>query len=159
MPRLGFEYDSSYPDTDPYEPQPGGCCTYLPFFNEQMVELPITLPQDHTMFEILGHADGDLWTAKARDIRTRGGMVLALTHPDYARNDAMALAWRQLLDEFADDDSVWQALPREVASWWRRRHASSVILDDDRWIVSGPAAGEARVRLTVCPAASMGVEH
>jgi hypothetical protein len=158
MPRLGFEYDSSYPDTDPYEPQPGGCCTYLPFFNEQMVELPITLPQDHTMFEILGHTDGDLWTAKARDIRARGGMVLALTHPDYARNDALALAWKQLLDEFADDDSVWQALPREVASWWRRRQASSVILDDDRWVVRGPAAGEAQVRLTVFPAASTGVE-
>jgi hypothetical protein len=156
MPRLGFDYDSSYPDTDPYEPQPGGCCTYLPFFNEQMVELPITLPQDHTMFEILGHADGELWTTKARDIRTRGGMVLVLTHPDYARNEGVALAWKQLLDEFADDDSVWQALPREVASWWRRRHASSVTMDGDRWIVEGPAAGEARIRLTASPAASTG---
>ena len=27
---LGFAYDSSYPDTDPYEPTPGGCCSYLP---------------------------------------------------------------------------------------------------------------------------------
>ena len=50
MPRLGFEYDSSYTDTDPYEPQPGGCCSYLPYFNESLVELPITLPQDHTVF-------------------------------------------------------------------------------------------------------------
>ena len=31
MPRLGFEYDSSYPDTDPFEPQGGGCCSWLPF--------------------------------------------------------------------------------------------------------------------------------
>jgi hypothetical protein len=158
MPRLGFEYDSSYPDTDPYEPQPGGCCTYLPFFNEQMVELPITLPQDHTVFEILGHTDGDLWTTKAREIRARGGMVLVLTHPDYARNGGVALAWKQLLDEFADDDSVWQALPREVASWWRRRHESSLIPDDDGWTVHGPAADEARVRLTACSDAPMGVE-
>ena len=58
MPRLGFEYDSSYSDTDPYEPQPGGCCTYLPYFNRDMVELPITMPQDHTLFAILQQPDG-----------------------------------------------------------------------------------------------------
>jgi hypothetical protein len=48
----------------------------LPFFNERVVELPITLPQDHTVFQILQHTDGALWTGKARDIRDRGGMVL-----------------------------------------------------------------------------------
>ena len=53
MPRLGFDYDSSSTDTDPYEPQPGGCCSFLPFFNDGLVELPITLPQDHTLFTIL----------------------------------------------------------------------------------------------------------
>ena len=159
MPRLGFGYDSSYPDTDPYEPQPGGCCTYLPFFNQEMVELPITLPQDHTLFEILGHDDGTLWVSKARDIRARGGMVLALAHPDYARNPRMALAWKQLLDEFADDETVWQALPREVASWWRRRRDSSLLPDGDGWRVEGPAAGEGRVRLATCPPATTRAER
>jgi hypothetical protein len=148
MPMLGFDYDSSYTDTDPYEPQPGGCCTYLPFFNRSLVELPITLPQDHTLFEILQHTDGALWTSKARDIRARGGMVLALAHPDYARDQRLALGWTQLLDEFADDDTVWQALPREVASWWRRRSSSDVVAVGDRWAVRGPAAEEGRVRLT-----------
>ena len=61
MPQLGFEYDSSYSDTDPYEPQPGGCCSYLPYFNESLVELPITLPQDHTMFSILQYPDAEMW--------------------------------------------------------------------------------------------------
>ena len=51
MPLLGFDYDSSSTDTDPHEPQPGGCCTYLPFFIGDLVELPITLPQDHTLFD------------------------------------------------------------------------------------------------------------
>jgi hypothetical protein len=46
MPLLVFDYDSSYPDTDPYEPPPGGCCTWLPYFNEELIELPITLAQD-----------------------------------------------------------------------------------------------------------------
>ncbi len=65
MPLLGFEYDSSSPDTDPYEPQSGGCCTWWPFFNADLVELPITLVQDHTLFEILRRPDERLWVDKA----------------------------------------------------------------------------------------------
>ena len=118
MPLLGFDYDSSYTDTDPYEPQPGGCCSYLPFFIEDLVELPITLPQDHTLFAILGHPDGSTVAGEGRRIRRRGGMVLVLTHPDYAREPACRRAWRELLEVFARRDA-WQALPREVGEWWR----------------------------------------
>ncbi len=118
MPRLGFLYDSSYTDTEPYEPQPGGCCTYWPFFNEALVELPISLPQDHTLYEILGHRDAAVWVDKGRELRRRGGMLLVLSHPDYAHGSAVE-AWKMLLEEFADDETKWQALPREVAEWWR----------------------------------------
>ena len=89
MGLLGFDYDSSFPDTDPYEPQPGGCCSWLPFFIDDLVELPITLPQDHTLFEILRHADASVWSAKAGLIRERGGMALILTHPDYMTDERL----------------------------------------------------------------------
>jgi hypothetical protein len=118
MPLLGFDYDSSFSDSAPYEPSPGGCCSYLPFLNEGMVELPITLAQDHTLFAILGERDGSSWLDKARAVRDLGGMALALTHPDYT-DDAMLRAYRQLLEAFADDSSAWRAsydqhaLPRE----------------------------------------------
>ena len=156
MPSLGFAYDSSYTDTDPYEPQPGGCCTYLPFLNRDLVELPITLPQDHTVFAILDHPDGEVWLHKARAIRRRGGMVLALTHPDYARDPRLARAWRDLLEEFRDDDTMWHALPREAAQWWRRRNASVVTRAAGGWSVRGPAAGEARVRQATPEASGLG---
>jgi hypothetical protein len=145
MHRLGFDYDSSYADTDPYEPQPGGCCTYLPYFNRDTVELPITLPQDHTLFTILQHADADLWLRKAEHIRDRGGMVLVLTHPDYARDQRLAQGYETLLDTFAGDDTVWHALPREVAAWWRRRAASTIRGHGDGWTVDGPASDDGRV--------------
>jgi hypothetical protein len=148
MPRLGFEYDSSYTDTDPYEPQPGGCCTYLPFFIENMVELPITLPQDHTLFEILGHRDGSTWVSKASVIRDRGGMVLALAHPDYARKPGVLGAWCELLDAFAGDETAWQALPHEVATWWRQRAATQLQRTTKGWQLTGPAAPRARIRTT-----------
>ena len=147
MPQLPFAYDSSYTDTEPYEPQPGGCCTYWPFFNEDLVELPITLPQDHTLFEILGQRDAMIWIEKGRELRRRNGMLLALSHPDYAHGCA-AEAWQALLDEFADDGAKWQALPREVAAWWRARSASQPKQSDGTWQVRGPAAGRARVCLT-----------
>lgn len=151
MPTMGFDYDSSYHDTAPYEPQPGGSCTYLPFFNERQVELPMTLPMDHTLFEILGHDDGHVWAEKAAEVRRRGGMVLVLVHPDYVTCPGLLDAWRDLLGQFAGDDRVWQALPREVSAWWRRRADSTITRSDGAWSIEGPAAAEAEVRFAGAP--------
>jgi hypothetical protein len=151
MPSLGFDYDTSWTDTDPYEPQSGGCCTYLPFFNDNLVELPITLPQDHTLFAILGQPDGQLWLRKAQHIRAQGGMVLMLTHPDYASDRRVVEGYRSVLAAFEADPTVWHALPREVAAWWRRRAASTPQLDGTGWRIAGPAAGEGRVRFAATP--------
>lgn len=152
MPTLGFDYDSSYHDSAPYEPQPGGSCSYLPYFiehpaaGEPLVELPMTLPMDHTLFSILDRQDGRLWLEKAAYVRDHGGMVLVLTHPDYAHDSRVVAAYRALLDAHAHDDTAWHALPRDVAAWWRRRAASTIERAADGWTVTGPAAGEANVR-------------
>jgi hypothetical protein len=146
MPLLGFDYDSSYHDTAPYEPTPGGCCSYLPYFNQDLVELPITLPQDHTIFEILRHPDGMLWMRKAEHVRSRRGMALVLTHPDYAEDPRLVQGYRHLLETFNGDLGVWRALPREVSAWWRRRAQSSVDERTSGWTVRGPAAPDGTVR-------------
>jgi hypothetical protein len=147
MPLLGFDYDSSYPDTDPFEPQGGGCCTWLPFFNQDLVELPLTMPQDHTIFTILDHADEAIWVTKAELLRARGGMALIDTHPDYLVEERIATAYRRLLERYARDSSAWKALPRDVSAWWRRRAASHIERAGEDWVVTGPAAGEARIEL------------
>ena len=146
MPLLGFDYDSSYPDSDPYEPMAGGCCWWLPFFNDDLVELPITLPQDHTVFVIL-QRDERLWREKANTLRDAGGMALLITHPDYLIHDGLLEAYTRFLDSYADDEAVWHALPQEVSSWWRRRRASHLRRDGGTWHVTGPAAGEASLLL------------
>jgi hypothetical protein len=145
MPTLGFDYDSSYPDTDPFEPDGGGCCTWLPFFNDGTVELPITLTQDHTLFQILRQRDDSMWIRKAEELRQRGGLALLITHPDYMLEAEPREAYAHFLDALADDTTVWSALPREVSSWWRRRAASRLERIDGRWEIVGPAAGEGRV--------------
>jgi hypothetical protein len=146
MPVLGFDYDSSYPDTDPFEPDAGGCCTWLPFFNEELVELPTTLPQDHTLFAILRRVDASTWIDKASFLRERGGMALMLVHPDYVLEPEPLAVYREFLTAFADDPTAWRALPREVSAWWRRRASSRLELDSGEWRIVGPAAGEGAVR-------------
>jgi hypothetical protein len=148
MPMLGFDYDSSYPDSDPFEPQGGGCCTWFPYFNQQLVELPLTMPQDHTLFVILGERDESAWVRKADFLRARGGLALIDTHPDYLVDERIASAYRRLLERYAADESAWKALPRDVSAWWRRRASSRLQRSGEGWMVSGPAAGEAEVRMS-----------
>jgi hypothetical protein len=147
MSGLGFDYDSSYPDTDPYSPKSGGCCSWLPFFNRGLVELPVTLAQDHTLFVILGHQDETMWTRKASFLRDRGGMALLITHPDYVTEGPALGAYERFLACFSDDSSAWRPLPREASAWWRRRADSRLELVRGEWRVLGPASGEASIEL------------
>jgi hypothetical protein len=57
----------------------------------------------------------------------------------------VADGYRELLETFYDDDTVWHALPREVARWWRQRDASELRRDGDGWRVEGPASDRGRV--------------
>jgi hypothetical protein len=123
MPRLGVLYDSSFPDTDPFEPQAGGCCSIFPFFIDELVELPITLVQDHTMWELLQRPGIDLWLEKSAWIMENHGLVNADVHPDYLiRQDRLDL-YDQFLGWLTQQEGGWHALPRDVASWWKDRAA------------------------------------
>jgi hypothetical protein len=120
MHEFGCLYDSSFPDTDPFEPQPGGCCSILPFFLRDLVELPITLLQDHTLFEILQKRTADVWISKADWLVENRGLVNVLVHPDYVDGQRLDV-YDRLLAYLKGQAGGWHALPREVASWWRLR--------------------------------------
>ncbi len=149
MPELGCLYDGSFPDTDPFEPQAGGCCSIFPFFIGDLVELPITLVQDHTLWEILGDESIDRWVEKAEWVAANHGLVQLLVHPDYLLSDERLalydsfLAW---LSELNRSGGGWHALPREVAEWWKQRAALSCAGEDGGVRVEGgPAAARAAV--------------
>jgi peptidoglycan/xylan/chitin deacetylase (PgdA/CDA1 family) len=135
MPELGCSYDSSFHDTDPFDAQPGGCCSILPYFLDELVELPITLPHDFTLFELLRAPDITVWREKAGWIADHGGLVNVLVHPDYARTPERLRHYEELLQFLAELPGGWHALPCEVAAWWRRRSAE---LDGS----TGPPTGE-----------------
>jgi hypothetical protein len=86
---LDIEYDSSTFDTDPFEPQPDGMGTIFPFWVEResggkrYLELPYTLPQDHTLFVIMQESSIDIWKKKLDWVAEKGGMALVIIHQDY----------------------------------------------------------------------------
>ena len=49
-----FDYDMSVPSAAHLEPQRGGCCTTMPYFIGDILELPLTTTQDYSLFHILG---------------------------------------------------------------------------------------------------------
>lgn len=121
MHELGCLYDSSFPDTDPFEPQAGGCCSIFPFMFGDVVELPITLVQDHTLWEILQERSTDLWLTKSAWIIRNHGLINLITHPDYFTTPDRFAMYDEFLAFITRHTGCWRALPREVAAWWVAR--------------------------------------
>ena len=142
---MAFDYDSTFSDTDPYEPQPGGTCSLFPFFLSEVVELPYTLPQDHTLIHLVRRNPVSIWVTKAHWIQSLGGMILALTHPDYLANDENLPAYEELLKALSDFDA-WRALPHEAATWWRDRAKMKLNIKDGKPSIEGPSARRAMPR-------------
>jgi peptidoglycan/xylan/chitin deacetylase (PgdA/CDA1 family) len=127
LSELPVSYDCSIPHSDPFEPQPGGCCSLWPFFNGDVVELPYTLPQDYTLFTLLGERTPDIWLRQVDAIVREHGLVQALTHPDpgYLGSLPNRQRYAEFLSVVAERDELWTPLPREAADWWRARDSAS----------------------------------
>jgi hypothetical protein len=135
---LDIEYDASTFDTDPFEPQADGVGTIFPFFvqnnssNRGYVELPYTLPQDHTMFIIMKERDINIWKQKLDWVVKKGGMALLLTHPDYMNFGRTKISVEEYLPkyyvEFLNyikdryEGWYWHVLPRDLASFWAQNY-------------------------------------
>jgi peptidoglycan/xylan/chitin deacetylase (PgdA/CDA1 family) len=145
---MAFDYDSSFADTDPYEPQPGGTCSIFPFHLGRMIELPYTLPQDHTLLHLVHRDPLQIWVLKAQWIAACGGMVLLLIHPDYCGAGRLLGQYEELLKRLADIEGGWRARPSEVAAWWRRRSAMELVIENGAPTIRGAdTAGAVPVRL------------
>jgi hypothetical protein len=136
---LPVECDLSMPHSDPFEPQPGGCCSFWPFFIGRVVELPYTMPQDHTLFTLLAHRSPEVWLEQARRIEDEHGMILCLTHPDrgYLGDREKRSLYGEFLGAMSQRPQLWRALPREIAAWWRARDGGQGDLGNVR-IGEGP---------------------
>ncbi|MCX6165433.1 MAG: hypothetical protein NTU73_11355 [Ignavibacteriae bacterium] len=115
---LDIKYDSSCFDYDPYQPFPGGTGSIWPFIAGKFVELPYTLPQDHTMFYVLKQNDITIWKNKVEWIIKNNGMILLITHPDYLKEKEHFKIYEDLLIYLSSLNNYWHCLPKEMSEYW-----------------------------------------
>lgn len=132
MQALEIEYDSSFFDTDPFEPIPGGTMSIWPFQLGHFIELPYTLVQDYTLTAVLGETTPEIWLNKLEFLEKHFGMALLNTHPDYLKVPSNLKVYSDFLESVHARETYWHALPREIAAWWRARlePGSAETLDD-----------------------------
>lgn len=164
MQELDFDYDTSCFDIDPFQAMPGGVGGGWPFIVGRLVELPCTLPQDHTLFVTLEQDSTDIWRHKIELLRRLRGMIMCIIHPDYLTSPRHWDRHRELLEMLLEAHDAWRCLPQQVAAWWRKRDQSHVLGSTNRSVpnsattsASTSAAASASSSATIVgPAAELG---
>jgi hypothetical protein len=148
LDELEMAYDMSVPNVAHLEPQRGGCCTVMPYFIGNIVELPLTTVQDYSLFHILGDYSIALWRKQIDAILDSHGLITILSHPDYLIEANARRVYRELLAHVRrvlDERNVWHALPGDVERWWRQRAAMTLVRRGDSWAIDGEGSDRARV--------------
>jgi hypothetical protein len=143
-----FSYDMSIPNVGHLDPQRGGCCTVMPYFIGKIVELPVTCTQDYTLFQILGDYSIELWKQQIQLVQSNHGLISFIVHPDYVIEQRAQDTYKELLSHLGrlrEEGSIWAALPREVANWWRQRSQMCLTREYGEWRIEGPGSERARV--------------
>jgi len=143
-----FSYDMSVPNVGHLDPQPGGCCTVMPYFIGDVLELPVTTIQDYSLFNVLGTYSQDLWTEQIKQIMQQHGLISFIVHPDYLDSPEARAAYTALLQQLSTlraEAALWIALPCEVDDWWRQRSQMTLVPHEDEWKIEGQGAERARV--------------
>ncbi len=137
---LEFAFDMSVPNVAHLDPQRGGCCTVMPYFIGDVLELPVTTIQDYTLFHILGERSIDLWKVQVNRILGKNGLMSFIVHPDYVTEHDTLSVYEGLLGylrELREKTLIWTALPAEIDSWWRARSKMSVVKHGASWRIEG----------------------
>ncbi len=147
---LDFEYDMSIPNVAHLDPQRGGCCTVMPYFIGKMLELPVTMSQDHTVFHILHDYSLDLWRWQLSLILKQHGLISFIVHPDYllqARSEAAYCNLLAELQRLRSERNLWIAKPGEVNRWWRQRSGMTIVAKGETLVIEGEGSERARIAL------------
>lgn len=143
-----LSYDMSVPNVGHLDPQPGGCCTILPYFIGQVLEIPVTTTQDYPLFHILREFSIDLWKRQIDLILEGNGLASFIVHPDYIIGSRERSIYSELLGHLSQvslDRKVWLALPREVNRWWRDRSNMRIVQKNGCLKIEGPGNERARI--------------
>jgi hypothetical protein len=149
---LDISYDMSVPNVAHLEPQRGGCCTVMPYRIGKILELPLTMTQDYSLFHMLGDYSIELWKTECTLILRRNGLISFIAHPDYLIEARARSAYLELLSYLSNliaKHKIWTALPGDINRWWRNRSQMQLIPDGDGWRIEGPDKDRARIAYAV----------
>lgn len=149
---LKVSYDMSIPNSAHLDPQHGGCCTVLPFFVGDIVELPVTMVQDYSLFHVLQEYSITFWKQQISMVRQRHGLASFIVHPDYIAGQKEWGIYAELLtylSELRSQGRTWIALPGEVADWWRLRSRLNLVEAGNTWRIEGKGSERARLAFAV----------
>jgi len=131
--KAGYEYDSSMPSWEPLSPtslKPHGVGTVFPFLISGLVEIPVSMPQDHQLIRVGGlgvAAAVDQLLEVSRWIRKAGGACVLLVHPDYEFGQEEGRdEYLRLLTSFRSDPACDIMTLGEMARWWIYRQESYI---------------------------------
>lgn len=145
---LEASYDMSVPNAAHLDPQSGGCCTVMPYFVGNVLELPVTTTQDYPLFHILEDYSIALWQREIEMVRQKHGLISFVVHPDYVIEERPQATYRQLLQHLSQiraEGNVWFAIPREINEWWRQRNAMRLVRNGSGWAIEGHGNERARI--------------
>jgi hypothetical protein len=147
-----FEYDLSVPNVGHLDPQAGGCCTFMPYFIGNVLEIPLTATQDYMLFHLLNDYSIELWKRQLTTILDHHGMASFIVHPDYVIEPRARAVYAELLDHLSSlhsQKNVWITPPGKVNRWWRNRSQMSLVSRNGHWEIEGPGREEACVAYAV----------
>lgn len=145
---LHFAYDMSVPNVAHLDPQRGGCCTVMPYFIGDLLELPVTTTQDYSLFHILNTYSIDLWKLQTEIIMGKHGLMSFIVHPDYIASKRARRTYEELLAYLVTlrhERQVWIESPGEVNRWWRQRSKMTLIQSEGEWRIQGEGHERASV--------------
>ncbi len=149
---LKFSYDMSVPNVARLDPQHGGCCTVMPYFLGDILELPVTTVQDYTLFNILNDYSINIWKRQVELIMEKHGLMSFIVHPDYIMKPRELGVYQALLDHLArlrQEKGVWITTPGEVNLWWRQRAEMKLVENGQGWQIEGGGKERARIAYAI----------
>lgn len=122
LDKAGYTYDTSIPAWEPKHPytmKPHGIGTIFPLEINGVVEIPVTLPQDHQMVHSLGMSPRqtvEAWINLAKEVERIGGLCVFLTHPNELANLENQSIYEDLLNIITSNNKAYVGLPRTIAN-------------------------------------------